>query len=315
MGLPRILQHRFADFDAMTEAIPDFDASYVQLGTGPVDTQLTRVALDRLLVLRCDERVPQYVFRATAPPAPSLAFPLDVNPQAVWGGTPIGETTLVHYAAGAEVVGRSTGALAWASIIFDQEVLDRHAARLGIEIAPRTSSAQLLAPAPAAMADLRAAARRLFTIADSAHIVLEIPEVRRFQEEQLLTALVRAAGTAGEEREAVAISHRRIVLRALDVLQRRCDEPVYLAELCEAAGVSERTLRTAFQRIHGASPIRYLHVHRMGQARRALLEADPSRERVADIATRFGFANLGRFAVEFRQLFGVSPSQLLRSAR
>jgi AraC family ethanolamine operon transcriptional activator len=73
-------------------------------------------------------------------------------------------------------------------------------------------------------------------------------------------------------------------------------------------------MRTAFQRIHGVSPIRYLHLHRMGQARRALRDADRTSERVADIATRFGFANLGRFAVEFRQLFGVSPSQLLRGS-
>jgi len=315
VDLPRIMQHRFADFDAMTESIPDFDSQYVRLATGTVDTQFTRVALDRVLVLRCDERVPKYVFRATAPPAPSLAFPLDLNPHAVWGGTPIDDTTLVHYGPGAEVVGRSSGAMSWASIIFDQEVLDRHAARLGMEIAPRTSSAQLLAPDPAAMAALRRAARGLFAIADSAHAVLEMPEVRRFQEEKLLTALVHAAGAACEGREAVAMSHRRVVLRALEVLEKRCDEAVYLAELCGAAGVSERTLRTAFQRIHGVSPIRYLHMHRMGQAHRALRDADRSRERVADIATRFGFANLGRFAVEFRQLFGVSPSQVLRSAR
>ncbi len=299
----------------MSEAIPDFDSEYVRLGKGPVDTQFTRIALDRLLVLRCDERVPKYVFRATAPPMASLAFPLAQNPQAVWGGTPVGETTLVHYAPGAEVVGRSTGSLSWASILFDSEALDRHAARLGIEITPRTGGAQLLAPHPAAMTALRKAARDLFSIADSAHAVLDIPEVRRFQEEKLLTAAAHAAASACEAREAAAIAHRRVVLRALEVLEKRCDESVYLSELCEAAGVSERTLRTAFQRIHGVSPIRYLHLHRMGQARRALRAAERSNERVSDIATRFGFANLGRFAVEFRQLFGVSPSQLLRSAR
>ena len=309
------MQSRFADFDAMTEAIPDFDSQYVRLGKGAVDTQLTRVVLDRLVLLRCDERVPKYVFRATAPPAASLAFPLEINPQTVWGGTPVCETTLIHYAPGAEVVGHSTGAMTWVSIMFEQESLDRHAARLGVELAPQASAAQLLSPHPAAMAGLRAAARRLFAIADSAHAVLDIPEVRRFQEEKLLTAAVHAAESTAETREEVAVSHRRAVQCALEVLTNRCDEPVYLAELCDAAGVSERTLRTAFQRIHGVSPIRYLHLHRMGQARRALRDADCATARVSDIATRFGFANLGRFAVEFRQLFGQSPSQVLRSAR
>jgi AraC family ethanolamine operon transcriptional activator len=309
------MQARFGEFEAINAAIPDFDSQYVRLRKGPVDTQLTRVALDRLVLIRCDEHVPAYVFRATAPPAPSLAFPLDTNPAAVWGGTPTDVTTLIHYAPGAEVVGRSNGSMTWVSIMFEQEDFDRHAARLGVEFRPYPMAAQLLSPHPVAMAELRTAVRHLFAIADSSHAVLDIPEVRRFQEESLLTAAVHAAQSADEPSHQAVISHRRAVMRALAVLEARCDEPVYLAELCEAAGVSERTLRTAFQRIHGVSPIRYLHLHRMGQARRALLRADSVKDRVSEIATRFGFANLGRFAVEFRQLFGESPSELLRARR
>jgi AraC-like DNA-binding protein len=309
------MQARFDDFDAINTAIPDFDSQYVRLGKGAVDTRLTRVALDRLLLLRCDESVPAYVFRATAPPAASVAFPLELNPAAVWGGVPAGDTTLIHYAPGAEVVGRSNGCMTWVSILFDQPVFDAHAARLGVELAPRSHPAQLLSPHPAAMAGLRAAVREFFAIADTAEATLDMPEVRRSQEETLLDAAVHAARSAIDPGEGTALSHRRAVQRALAVLEASVDEPVYLAQLCDAADVSERTLRTAFQRVHGVSPIRYLHLHRMTQARRALLTADAASDRVCDIATRFGFANLGRFAVEFRELFGESPSKLLRAPR
>jgi len=43
-------------------------------------------------------------------------------------------------------------------------------------------------------------------------------------------------------------------------------------------------------------------------ARRALRQAVPDATSVTDIATRHGFRQLGRLAVEYQSLFGESPS-------
>jgi transcriptional regulator GlxA family with amidase domain len=59
-------------------------------------------------------------------------------------------------------------------------------------------------------------------------------------------------------------------------------------------------------------PKRYLLPRRMRLARRALRQAAPAAASVTDIATRFGFWQLGRFAVEYQSLFGESPSATLR---
>jgi transcriptional regulator GlxA family with amidase domain len=48
-------------------------------------------------------------------------------------------------------------------------------------------------------------------------------------------------------------------------------------------------------------------------ARRALRQADPALTRVTDIATEFGFLELGRFAVKYHQIFGETPSATLRA--
>jgi AraC family ethanolamine operon transcriptional activator len=50
---------------------------------------------------------------------------------------------------------------------------------------------------------------------------------------------------------------------------------------------------------------------RLSQARRALLCADAELVTVTEIATCFGFVELGRFSVEYRRMFGESPSQTL----
>jgi transcriptional regulator GlxA family with amidase domain len=92
------------------------------------------------------------------------------------------------------------------------------------------------------------------------------------------------------------------------------DEPLHISTLCHTLAVSERTLRKAFHKIHGLPPCRHLRMLRLSQARRALLSADSQRVTVTEIATCFGFVELGRFSVEYRKMFGESPSQTLHHA-
>lgn len=89
------------------------------------------------------------------------------------------------------------------------------------------------------------------------------------------------------------------------------DEPLHISALCRTLQVSERTLRKAFHKIHRIPPCRRLRWLRMYRARRALQSADRRLATVTGIATHFGFMELGRFSVEYRSLFGESPSQTL----
>jgi len=90
--------------------------------------------------------------------------------------------------------------------------------------------------------------------------------------------------------------------------------PLRVAALANLLMVSERVLRRAFQDTYGVSPSRYLRRLRLSEARQALLSAQDRIVTVTEIATLFGFAELGRFSVEYRAVFGESPSVTLRRA-
>jgi transcriptional regulator GlxA family with amidase domain len=92
------------------------------------------------------------------------------------------------------------------------------------------------------------------------------------------------------------------------------DEPQHISVLCRTLEVSERTLRKAFHKIHGAPPCRHLRMKRLSEARRALLASGCKGVTVTEIATGFGFLELGRFSVEYRRVFGETPSQTLHGA-
>jgi AraC family ethanolamine operon transcriptional activator len=70
----------------------------------------------------------------------------------------------------------------------------------------------------------------------------------------------------------------------------------------------------AFRAVRDTTPHRYLHALRLNGAREALLASDADEETVTRVALRFGFRELGRFAVEYRAAFGESPSETLRHA-
>jgi AraC-like DNA-binding protein len=104
----------------------------------------------------------------------------------------------------------------------------------------------------------------------------------------------------------------QIVHRVEQFLQAHLDEPIYMSQLCDVTGVSERSLRNACHAVCGTSPKRYLTRRRMEAVRQALESARPGESTVTRIATDYGFFELGRFAATYSALFGERPSETLR---
>ena len=107
---------------------------------------------------------------------------------------------------------------------------------------------------------------------------------------------------------------RNLVEQAERLAFSELDGTIRIFELCRVLSVSERTVRKAFRKIHGVPPCRHLRMLRLSQARQALLSADSQHATVTEIATCFGFVELGRFSVEYRKLFGEKPSDTLNRA-
>ena len=110
-------------------------------------------------------------------------------------------------------------------------------------------------------------------------------------------------------------THSELVARAVKLLGEHVTEPVTMSELSREAGVSERTLRAAFHEVVGLSPKQYAIVQRLHAAHDALRSADPETTTVTDIATAYGFFELGRFAGRYRHTFGEVPSRTLHHTK
>jgi AraC-like DNA-binding protein len=97
----------------------------------------------------------------------------------------------------------------------------------------------------------------------------------------------------------------RHLLRAKDLADGRYFEPLSVAALATAAGLSPDHFSREFRRAFGESPHRYLLTRRLERAAALLRNTDRT---VADICLMVGFVSVGSFTTSFRRTFGLSPT-------
>jgi AraC family ethanolamine operon transcriptional activator len=105
----------------------------------------------------------------------------------------------------------------------------------------------------------------------------------------------------------------RLVSEAEDYVDAARGRPVHISELCGALRVSRRSLHRAFAGTLGMGPTAYLRRRRLSAMHSVLKQGDPATISVGDLAFEHGFPETGRFAAYYREHFGETPSETLRS--
>jgi transcriptional regulator GlxA family with amidase domain len=105
------------------------------------------------------------------------------------------------------------------------------------------------------------------------------------------------------------------VERAIQYIGRHLADPIRLSHLCRHSGAQARSLEYAFRAVLGVSPIAYVRTTRLQRARRLLRSAAVRTRSISEIALDCGFSHLSQFAVDYKRMFGESPSITFRRTR
>jgi AraC-like DNA-binding protein len=100
---------------------------------------------------------------------------------------------------------------------------------------------------------------------------------------------------------------------AEDLILDRLAEPITIVEIAKQVGLTTRALQRGFLQHLGMTPTQYIRDRRLERAHNDLATSDPATTRVADVAARWGFPHLGRFAQNYRLKYGLPPNQTLRA--
>jgi AraC-like DNA-binding protein len=133
-------------------------------------------------------------------------------------------------------------------------------------------------------------------------------------EAEVLRQVVDALSvTSGYDSSGRAIPSTEIVGRVNDHLEASGLWFPPMVNLCNATGVSERRLRSAFIDCYDMPPSHYLRSRALSAVHTMLRGSSPGRDSVTSIAYAHGFRHLGDFARYYRQAYGAAPSEALRS--
>ncbi|ORV12690.1 helix-turn-helix transcriptional regulator [Mycobacterium celatum] len=102
-----------------------------------------------------------------------------------------------------------------------------------------------------------------------------------------------------------AVPAARHLLRAKDLADCRYFEPLSVADLAHAAGLSKAHFSREFARTFGETPHRYLLTRRLERAAALLRTTDWP---VARICFAVGWDSVGSFTTSFRRIFGQTPT-------
>jgi len=123
----------------------------------------------------------------------------------------------------------------------------------------------------------------------------------------------RSEAFAGPAPPAAPASLRR----AMTFCDENASQPISVVDVAAAARVSVRTLQDIFRTHAQITPLGYLRRVRLEYAHRDLLAAaeNGTQTTVTDVALRWGFVHLSRFAQLYRDTYGHLPSQALSQCR
>jgi transcriptional regulator GlxA family with amidase domain len=127
--------------------------------------------------------------------------------------------------------------------------------------------------------------------------------------------VVYATDQGGRCRGQISVQQSRrerykdIVDRFVKLARANLDKPTRIPDLSRVLGVEPRQLRRACQAILGVMPVSHLHTLRLSEVRHTLSTPNGAASTITEVASRFGFHELGRFAAAYRAAFGEHPSE------
>lgn len=239
-----------------------------------------------------------------------------------YNGIPVEAGRMRIYPEGTEVLYQATGAAHWFTYSISrqtfQSALDQYSDGL---FQLSTNQIMTLHITPAVLEQLKQEVSDVLIMAEKLSQFRDTatPNIAKMLSDNLMNAYVKAICAPQniiEDAKSSSLSrfHGQLVMGSEPLALMNMEQLVKLTELADSTGYSLRAMELIFKKTVGMTPTHWFINIRLNGALRDLIQGSKSSS-VSDIASRWGFQHLARFAEQYRKAFGELPSKTLARAR
>ncbi len=304
----------FGDIDDFQTAMEtEGVTSLIATQCGEFRAFLTQISLHSLRLSAIKETLPRIAFVRVPDDRVMLSFSIDSPTPQTWAGMALDCQDVVVIGPGQGIHARLTGPCHWANIWLPTRMLANY---IRIVADGRLS----VPPGVLTWRPPRSAARQLRDLyliviraVQARSVTLTSAEATHGLEQQVLDALLLAFSERPLANDtADQVREHELMARLEDLLKIGPEGRWGVADLGRTLGVSGTRLRRCCEARFGMTVVAYLKLRRLQSAHRELRKPVTDVLRVADVAERHGFRDVGRFACSYRDFFGELPSATLR---
>ncbi len=307
----------FSDFDAYDQALRGVSDHERILRSRPQrDWSLRVIDLNGVTLMMGRSGGASIVLGAGLNDCFSVFVPMARQDAVVMSGECLDQESVAWLAPARDYYVNSRAPINWLSVTASSEVLLSWLAVRESEVNFASLNRNSVHVAGQELDRLVRLCRRCFQLDESCSDDIHAPHAEQALRFELLDAMMETQLQSGAHSNVGGrtLIGTRTLQRALAVIQLVGEEPIHMADLCRATGVSERTLRNVFHHHLGVAPHAYLTLTRLSRVHAAIRRAKPV-ETISTICADFGIWDCGRFAHHYHQMYGRFPSEDLAERR
>ena len=302
------LQKFFHNIDELREHVSGWDVEFTQLERGPLDGCIEQVVRPGANITQVGmNRAARQ--QASSPPGLLTFILAPGQPKGMqWCGQSVAPDSLLMHRPNSDVDLLSPSGWTACPLSIQEDKLSQIAARLGRqETAGAIRNYHSLRPDNLPqVAELRVSISRILDFYRRSDVDDVFNRAGEHLIEELFEDLVMLLPL--ESVNTPLRDRSRAFKLALDYIHSAASEAITVGEVCEAVGVSWRTLDRSFREHLGVTPKTCIKTIRLQGVRRELAGSTGETGYVADAANNWGFWHMGDFSRDYRREFGVLPS-------
>lgn len=305
------------ELEELAQHIKHADIELTQISRAHSSSSLTQLSFDNINMQIGHYGAGHMAYATSDKERSGMVFKINGDYPTICNGYDIESKSFMFYRKNSEYMATTNGSCKWTYVTFKPDLLNEplhDTLRVQLDKMRNSSSYLQKVKEQVHLDYFYGIVNEISELANSNPGIFRNTDITKGMECSLLDSQINLLSNTlnfSEKYNNARRSHEHIMKLSIDFLKANSYKPIHVLDLCSALNVQIRTLYYAFQEFYGLSPIRYLRLVRYARARRDLLIAHPENTTVTDVAARWHFWHFGRFSVDYRKLFGESPSETL----